>query len=372
MRGVSTLPTQDASAAYWQGYGSLQHHKHKILASYLGAWFAILGNRNRTLVYLDSHAGRGRHESGEPGSPLVALNQALEHLKAGRLSGRSIHLVFLEVDAGNASELERQIDESCPDMPPEVRCHVVTADYEERLTSLLDSVANRQQVPPLFAFIDPFGFSLPLSLLNRVLALPRSEILITFMVHYVNLAICQGEQHGRTLDGLFGRPDWRHIASLESHERRNQEIVELFAQGLDAEYTSKLRTLGKDNRTKYFLVHATNHHLGRTKFKEAIWRAGLGESWTISERTSPLQLPLGSDPDLESLRESLLENFAGRTVSYRTLCHWLLATSFLEKHLRSVLKCLERAAAIVVDRPPGRRGFNEKMNPTLTFPPQKR
>ena len=55
--------------------------KHEILRRYLGAWFPILagGGFNPRLVFLDGFAGPGVYSSGEPGSPLIAIETLVDH-----------------------------------------------------------------------------------------------------------------------------------------------------------------------------------------------------------------------------------------------------------------------------------------------------
>lgn len=54
--------------------------KHIILRKYLGAWFPIMGRYNKKLLYFDGYAGPGEYDDGEPGSPIIALTEALSYL----------------------------------------------------------------------------------------------------------------------------------------------------------------------------------------------------------------------------------------------------------------------------------------------------
>lgn len=53
--------------------------KHKILESYLKAWFPILSSWNGRINYIDGFAGPGKYSKGELGSPIIALNVAKNH-----------------------------------------------------------------------------------------------------------------------------------------------------------------------------------------------------------------------------------------------------------------------------------------------------
>lgn len=75
----------DVNPAYWAEYSNLQKTKHDLIRCYLGGWFAKLGSWAGRVLYFDTHAGRGKHLSGELGSPLVALTTLLKHTARERL-----------------------------------------------------------------------------------------------------------------------------------------------------------------------------------------------------------------------------------------------------------------------------------------------
>jgi len=53
--------------------------KHEILKRYLQAWFPIMSKWNGRILYIDGFAGPGEYSNGDPGSPLIAINTAIEH-----------------------------------------------------------------------------------------------------------------------------------------------------------------------------------------------------------------------------------------------------------------------------------------------------
>src|SRR5512145_2006776 len=56
-----------------------RHVKHELIRCYLNGWYPKLGAWARRVLYVDTHAGRGRYESGDPGSPVLALQTLLRH-----------------------------------------------------------------------------------------------------------------------------------------------------------------------------------------------------------------------------------------------------------------------------------------------------
>ena len=57
--------------------------KHEILKKYLEAWFPIINRYNRKIIYIDGFCGPGRYSGGEPGSPVIALDVAMNHNLSG-------------------------------------------------------------------------------------------------------------------------------------------------------------------------------------------------------------------------------------------------------------------------------------------------
>ena len=72
---------------YWSSYDGLQLAKHTILKRYLGGWFPKLTSAYDRVLYVDCHAGRGRHNTGQEGSPILGL----EDLYIPIPSGNSIY-----------------------------------------------------------------------------------------------------------------------------------------------------------------------------------------------------------------------------------------------------------------------------------------
>src|SRR5262245_30846928 len=78
--------------------------KHAILKRYLDAWLPILtrqsstfaGKSKRQILYIDGFAGPGKYLGGEAGSPVIALNAALEHTAK---FPSPVRMVFVEQDS---------------------------------------------------------------------------------------------------------------------------------------------------------------------------------------------------------------------------------------------------------------------------------
>ena len=111
--------------------------KHEILRLYLGAWFPILGiGTARELYYFDGFAGPGEYIGGEPGSPLIALDAAVQ--VASRLPS-AVHFVFSELEAPRAQHLDQLL--SARRYPSHFHVDVrSTSSFEEVMTEYLEKL----------------------------------------------------------------------------------------------------------------------------------------------------------------------------------------------------------------------------------------
>lgn len=357
---------------YWEQYTGIQHAKHQILSWYLDAWYPVMAKYNRRLLYIDTHAGRGRHDTGEKGSPLIAIERLLQHNSRSTILRRAeVTYLLLERNASCLTTLKNEIA-ALGDLPPGVRVHPLSADYETVVQHLLSNAESQNtHLVPTFAFVDPFSFRLSMSFLNRLLSQDKCELLVTFMYRHASLAAAHSSQ-AHHLDELFGCTTWRSTVTIDDPDLRASQFVDLFGRQLHAKHVTWLAMRDNHNVLKYFLIHATNHDLGRDKMKEAMWRAVPDGSFTAYQNTNPAQLVLMTiEPDLRPLRDRLLASFGGRTVRMRRLDQWLLGELYLAKHLHTVIEQWRRDGVITASdygETEGRR-FSFRSNPLLTFQP---
>ena len=80
-------------------------------------------------------------------------------------------------------------------------------------------------IPPVFWTADPSGFrGIPLDVARELMSLPRSELMITFMVRDIRRFI--GEMnHEAPLSELFGGESWRSCLELEGEETREEKLL---------------------------------------------------------------------------------------------------------------------------------------------------
>ena len=156
--------------------------KHEVLRQYLPIYGAKTGSRTH-VVLVDGYAGPGRYADQSPGSPELMVKTARA------LRTANVHCVFVERDPRLREQLKALLVDELGDRDSEV----LEGRVEERLEPIVHAAAGKS----LFIFLDPFGLSIPLELLVRILrSRPRratggwqpTEVLLNFSVSGINRA----------------------------------------------------------------------------------------------------------------------------------------------------------------------------------------
>jgi three-Cys-motif partner protein len=352
---------------YWADYDGLQNAKHQILNSYLNGWLPKLSSWQGRVLYVDCHAGRGRHATGHAGSPILALNLLLNHnYRSQILATTEVGFIFFEIDQTNYSYLCKEI-QALGQLPTNVAVNVYQNDYETELRKVIAGLRSASSnLAPTFAFVDPYGFTIPMDLLNELLSFPACELLINFMFRYVDMAI-QLPNQANNMDRLFGCPQWRSLTVIGDSDQRAKEMIDLYSRQLKAKYVTHMYMRGSNRALKYVLFHATNHKSGRQLMKQAIWSVTPDGSFTAYERNSPNQpVLIQLQPDLQPLNDALWKQYAGQQVRMDEIYDWLLGEVYLEKHLHKLLRGYRNQGIVQVSGYTGRFAFGK--NPLLSFP----
>ena len=355
---------------YWKEYDGLQYAKHRLLQSYLAAWFPILSSWQGRVLYIDCHAGRGRHETGDEGSPILALRILNEHRSRDQiLSNTEVVFYFFEIDQRNYQLLRDEID-ALGSLPDKMVILPFQSDYEAHLrTAFGDLRSSGGQLAPSFAFVDPYGFSISMEFLNEILSFPGTELLINFMYRYVSMAMTHEDQV-ENMNMLFGNEQWKALPTIQDPSDRSDATIKLFSQALNAKYATPMYMRAENGALKYALIHATNHPRGREKIKETMWGVIPDGTFSASEKDSPHQpVLLVPEPDLLPLESAIWQEFSGRSADVNQMHEWLVDQLYLPKHLHAILRSYRRQGVVEVSGydPP----FAFGKNPVFSFPCKK-
>ena len=323
--------------------------KHEILRRYLAAWFPILGTYHNRIVYIDGFSGPGRYKNGELGSPMIAIDVALNHRRS---TAGEIVFWFIEERDDRLAHLKQEL--AAVRVPEHFKVTPESGRFHEKFGKVLRSIdEDRNALAPTFAFIDPFGFSgIPYSLIERLLCHQRCEAFITFMVDAINRFLEHPEdkvvQH---IVDAFGGDEAVKIAKGSGDRiARLRELYQSKLLGV-AKYVRFFEMRDRQDRPQYYLFFATNHELGHLKMKEAMWKVDPDGDFRFSDATNPGQLVLFEADPTKVLAAQLGDEFRAKgTVSgFQVRTFVENRTAYLKKHMTSALKQEEASGHVKVD-----------------------
>ncbi len=342
--------------------------KHDILRRYLQAWLPILLRRSKKVVYVDGFSGPGEYSGGEPGSPIVALDAARDHLAQGTVRrDRRIVFVFIEQQGDRAGHLRSLLHpyQEVEQFEIFVQHHTFDGSFSTALDRLRKMGG---QIAPTFVFADPFGFGgLPMSLLHRVLHHERTEIFANLAIDSVNRFFEHPGAHTQAqISDLMGVD----VTEVDlSKEKRLEVIRSLYQSGLEekAGFVRSFRMLDWADRPVYDLFFASNHPLGHAKMKEAMWSVDPQGNFRFSDATDPQQTVLfDADPEAQLLERILSKYKDKARVRVAEIEEWVKGyTAFLRKHMRGALELGENKGAFFVEP----LKLNGKKRHGTSFPP---
>lgn len=358
--------TADQSPEYWSEYTNLQHVKHAVIRNYLNGWFPklALGNvQSARIVYIDTHAGRGKHLGGQDGSPLVALRTLLDHQMRDRLLDRKqVAFLLIERDESNAAALRQELQSYTP-LPNNVAVHPVTGDAFE----LINQVTEKARLAPSFIFCDPYGFNIPGALLRKLMTFPSVELFLNVIWRELDMAIALGDRQGmaRCLDNVFDGHSWKTEIASQDFDERAEKCANLFRKMTGAKWATYIRMLGDNGKTRYFLLHLTNSDDGRDLMKECVWSACPEGGYFARKNDDPRQqfliLP---EPDLRPLKKWVVDRLAPAPLHWQSLLSDVRPEIWLPKHVNSVVRELRKEGTIAAQY---EGTFNPKSNPLLSL-----
>lgn len=374
MRDMRGRDRSDRSERYWGEYSNLQRVKHDLIRHYLNGWFPKLGLGPRAgrILYIDTHAGRGRHLTGELGSPLVALTAFLAHRSRDRILARSeVVFIFIERDEANFAALQREIAALGP-VPDRVVIDPRSGDAFEVLRQTVLTLRRAGQgMAPAFIFVDPYGFEVPCSVLKDLLAFKGVELFVTLMWRELNMAIRQATKKAgmaRAVDLVFDGPAWRdRIVGPRLEDRANQALA-LLKEKVGAKWATDVRMRAKNRVTRYVLRHLTNSDDGRVLMKDVAWKLCPDGDFDACKAASPDQQILPLEPDLTPLRYWVTKQLHGHPKRWQELVRLLVGEDWREPQLNAVIREMLGDTTILPSDYQGSR--TPKANPLLSLAPR--
>jgi len=328
---------------------SLELHtkaKHEILKRYLSAWFPILAKWSPRIIYLDGFAGPGIYAGGEKGSPVIAIETAVDHILREKF--KEIVFVFIEKDPLRARRLARVLKKHFSKLPKNMRYIIHSAEFAPTLKNALDYLESQDaKLAPTFAFLDPFGFSgFSMELIGRMMSYKKCEVLITFMVGFVRRFT--DELREPVLNRLYATEEWQKVRNIADPRHRLRFLLNLYEKQLKevggAKHVRSFGMFGAHNQPIYYLIYGTKHQAGLEVMKEAMWKVDRRGTYTFSDLTDVNQTYIidyeNSAHWVPMVAEMVHDRFKGETVEEDDVHQFvILDTPFIYR--KSILKYLE-------------------------------
>lgn len=354
-------------------YTSHARVKHEIQRRYLGAWLAILGHSMSPLVLFDGFAGRGRYKGGEPGSPLLFWERAVQAVEV--LRPKEVEIDCVELSKQNFAELSTEIAKLSH---PRVSIEAHNGYFAEEAIRKAEELKRRSWIPPVFWTADPFGFSgVSLTVIRELMEMDRSEVMITFMVREMRRFLKQ-ENFEAPLNEFFGGGAWKECLELGPGEDREQKLLLAYSEvvrGGVAKFATPFRVFEDERaQTIYYLIHLTNSSLGMRKMKEAMVKQSPDMTfWPVTRRDpNQIEMDVKEEEPYPSLQQHLEARFSGKTLSFVELMNEDYPDGlWVESNYRKAIAALEQARRVKVERnrstPTNRKPSGLKGPDVLTF-----
>jgi three-Cys-motif partner protein len=364
----------DPNPAYWDEYTPFQQVKHDLIHCYLNGWYPKLGFWAGRVLYVDTHAGRGKYQSGDLGSPLVALQTFLAHGSRDRLLSKSeFNFLFIERNRENVNSLQAEIA-ALGTLPARINVETSEGDAFEKLSAILKELQrDHARLAPAFLFVDPFGFKVPAKLLAELMSAGRVELFVNVMWRELDMLIHQqpdiSTASAQTLDDVFGSDLWRTEIVGTTPDERIEQAIRVLGIGIKARWTTPVvRMVTGGAATRYLLVHFTNSDDGRDLMKNCRWSLFPDGDFRVRKSTYGQPTLFVPEADLEPVREWVLGKLRQKPMRWKELHEAVRSEDWLEKHVNEVVKQLKKDGKITVDPVPVKtpaRSFTIVANPII-------
>lgn len=347
--------------------------KHVVLDKYLKSWSIILRNFKR-LNFFDWFGWIWAYHLNDIESyneknfwsPIFAINHIEKLIFSWKIDNWNV--IIIDKENSNLDNIKSIIKYEKINRSSKLQIHYINWDFDNEINKFLDI-----NLAPSFFFIDPFWFAwIKFSTLERIMKQKQSEIFLNFMFNAINRHISNEKNSNMSaiFDDYFWWNEWNDAKKLQGEERE-KFIINLFRGKCKKiskyAYAFKLKYPEID-RTYYYLIHLTNHHLGIKIMKEIFSKNNLWDleySWNIKDKSQQsLFEKIDTDDRKEKFIQMLKNKYSKRDFYFSSILeNFIDETDLTERWIKAILKELEEQLVILVTAEWWRNrkgGFTEK------------
>lgn len=357
--------------------------KHRILEEYLKGWFPIMWSFDKRIIYLDGFAGSGEYDDGSYGSPFIAIETAKNNPQATR--SKEVVFYFVEKNHKRYAHLLEKIDHDYKLsgttsggfqyhlLPSEWGIRIIEGEFNSNFKKELELLdKDGARLAPTMAFVDPYGYSaIDIDHLGKILRFPKCELLITYMVSFVDRFAFDPSHNKVIKDTLkIDQNTLDEICGESDKEKRELRWLKLLNDGIERAaspvppgqriHRLSFKLMDKNNNTLYYLVYFTKSIRGMEVMKRAMFAVSKSYEYTFSDHNfDPNQLSMfdfakGDEWEAHAA-EALLEKFAGKISKVQPLKEFIVFETMWQWRA-GILDILEKRGDISVDRGKARKG----------------
>lgn len=307
------------------GPDAIQQHsiaKHRILESYLSAYFQTLGSSPHQdvlrLTLVDGFAGGGRYYHNDTrklvwGSPFICLNSTREAgFRINQNRHKPLHLdvsyFFIEANRNAFLHLQKTLHEEGYSKELGQSIHIRHSKFQDEADGILQFIRKKSPRNGRSIFVlDQYGYKeVPTTLVQKIFKqLPSAEVILTFAVDSLlnfasdkaltqDLMATMGISDlwmGQRIEEIKSERDWRLL--IQSALYRN------LITACGAEYFTPFFVRNKKGHGDYWLIHMSQHHRARDVMTEVHWD---NQNYFIHYGGAGLNMfqMVGYDPDRDS------------------------------------------------------------------------
>jgi three-Cys-motif partner protein len=358
--------------------------KHQLLKNYINPWMAILFSQQekykfpQKLLYFDGFSGPGIYFEDDKkgttcfGSPLIVADIANKYIEANLK--REIIIICVDKEKKCVDMLSHKLKEINTHNQYWVAYH---AEFDEAVNILLEQIEKKKlNTPPMFFFIDPFGYSrFPIKTLKRVLEYPLAELFINFMIYDI-VRFCEEIQFKAKMAELFGCKEFSNVNACQNSEEKQSYLINLYCKqlrelaGASHIMPFRVNTPSQGTRPKYYLIHASKNIKALRVMKDNMSKIS-GSPYSFEAIGISPQISLFEDPNKISLRDRIKKYCKDKypsTIDYTDIEEWAYAnTNGVSKTIKEALLALEKEELIKVERKSGQRITTVTEGAKITF-----
>jgi three-Cys-motif partner protein len=334
--------------------------KADMVSKYFSSWANVMAaQRSPKIAYLDLFSGPGCYKDGNPSTPLLVLEKAINHWNP-RVREKIV-LTFNDSNPGNFEKLKNEIEK----FP-----HIDKLFFKPAIFNLEigeDMVKDYEEIIKIstLSFIDPWGYKgLSLPLIKALVKDWGCDCIFFFNYRRINPGI-ENRALKKAISLVFTEEILNELRQevLAKKPKEREEIIldklkEVFKEwGMNYVLAFPFKS-NSGNRTTHFLIFISKHILGYNIMKDIMGSCSSTcpqgvpsfEFNPMAAKRSQLQL-FELEKPLDNLKRVLLVDFAGKSLTTKEIVEQHhMDKPYLEKNYRAALLSLESEKKIETNR----------------------